>query len=102
MVSEIIDVPQCKDVENCIPDGTMREITFKYDAANENDQYILKLIKQVISDNQPTCFNCKNYYLEPCFGYYQASCCRIHGCIEQVGNPHYDCDGSKCNEYKRQ
>lgn len=83
------------------PSTDGRERTFSYDPDNDNDNNLLELIRQTISDNQPECFNCENYYLAGCFGGYQASMCRIHGCIEVVGNPHYDADGSKCADYKR-
>lgn len=79
-----------------------REITFSYDPDNDNDEKLIDLIHQTISDNQPECFNCKNYYKEGCFGDYQASWCRIYGCLEAVSNPHYDADGSKCKDYQRQ
>lgn len=84
-----------------VPVKHLREITFSYDPYSNNDKRILSLIRQTISDNQPECFNCKNYYLDGYVCGYRASMCRIHGCIEVVGNPHYDADGSKCIDYER-
>lgn len=42
----------------------LRRRAFSYDPDNDNDEKLLELIFQTISDNQPECFNCKNYYLE--------------------------------------
>lgn len=84
-----------------VPNTNGREITFSYDPNNDNDKELLRLIHQTISDNQPECFNCENYYLDGYFCGYRASMCRIHGCLEVVGNPHYDGDGSKCEDYQR-
>lgn len=91
MIEEIQDT--FTDKEN------IREVTFRYDT--KTDVELLKKLKDFLNDNQSTCFNCKNYYKEGCIGEYQAACCRIHGCLEVVGHPHYDCDGSKCSDYKR-
>ncbi len=91
MIKEIKDT--FTDKEN------IREVTFEYNA--KTDEKLLRKLKHFLNDNQPTCFNCQNYYLEGCLGGYHASCCKIHGCIEVIGNPHYDCDGSKCDDYKR-
>lgn len=35
------------------------------------------------------------------FGGYHAHDCKIHGNIEAFSNPHHDCDGSKCSDYRR-
>lgn len=82
-------------------DENIRVSSFEYDSSNENDKMIMKLIDKLISANQPTCFNCQNYYRDGCFGGYMASACRVHGDIEYVGNPHYEHDGSKCPDYVR-
>lgn len=91
MIEEIQDT--FTDEEN------IREVTFRYNL--KTDLKLLKMMKDFLNNNQPTCFNCKNYYTKGCFGGYQASCCKIHGCIEEVNNPHNDCDGSKCDDYER-
>lgn len=78
-----------------------RERTFRYDNDNPNDLMILKEIDKLIDKLQPTCFNCVNFFHEGYFGGYQACTCKIHGCLEHYFNPHYDCDGSKCDDYKR-
>lgn len=84
-----------------VPTKHLRERTFSYDPNNDNDKRLLGLIYQIISDNQPECFNCENYYLDGSFCGYQASMCRIYGCIEAYDNPHNDADGSKCKDYQR-
>lgn len=78
-----------------------RERTFRYDNDNPNDLMILKEIDKLIDKLQPTCFNCVNFFYEGYFGSYQACACKIYGCLEHCSNPHYDCDGSKCGDYKR-
>lgn len=81
----------------------LRKIIYEYDP--KTDEVLLeelsKVIKEFLNSKQPTCFNCKNYYREGCFGGYMASACRIYGNIEALDNPHYDCDGSKCDRYQR-
>lgn len=79
-----------------------RECIFSYNFNNQNDLRIMSLIEQLISDNQPTCKNCINHYFEPCIGGYNAIQCKIHGNIEYIKHPHYDMDGSKCDDYKRE
>lgn len=83
MVKEIID----KSVAN-----NLREVTFRYDPNNKNDMAILNKISEVILTEQPLCSNCGNFF---------ACSCKIHGNIEAVWNPHYDGDGSKCDDYYR-
>lgn len=75
------------------------EITFKYNT--KTDKELLDRVEQFISDNQPTCSNCQNYYKGGTFCGYTASCCKIHGDIDVYGNPHSDFDGSKCGDYRR-
>ena len=78
-----------------------REIIFVYDNNNGNDvELINKLCKLCLTD-QPRCENCKNFYREGCLGNYQAYSCKIYGILESLDNPHYDMDGSKCNDYGR-
>ena len=77
------------------------EMTISWDSENTNDKIIIKTIKTIISEMQPTCFNCCNYGKAGCLGNYQASSCKIYGILESLDNPHYDCDGSKCKDYKR-
>ena len=89
-----------REVRDCYTDEEdIREVTFKYNT--KTDKKLLNMMIKFLSDNQPTCFNCENYYTEGGFGGYQASCCKIHGCIEAFDNPHHDTDGSKCEDYKR-
>ena len=89
-----------REVRDCYTDEEdIREVTFKYNT--KTDKKLLNMMIKFLSDNQPTCFNCENYYTEGGFGGYQASCCKIHGCIEAFNNPHHDTDGSKCEDYKR-
>jgi hypothetical protein len=80
--------------------GDIRERTFCYDRNNPKDIEIIKKIDALLN-TQSTCFNCENFYYEGCLGGYQAASCKLYGCIEVVGHPHYDCDGSKCKDYKR-
>lgn len=75
-----------------------REITLYYDSLSNADKEILVKIMDILL-SQPSCFNCKNFYKESCFGNYQCCSCKIHGNLEVVGNPHYDCDASKCEDY---
>ena len=93
MVSMVQDGPA--------PNKKRRERVFSYDPDNKNDLKILQLIYDVIHNNQAECFNCKNHYTERSFGGYEASCCKIYGCLEIVGNPHYDADGSRCKDYEK-
>lgn len=77
----------------------LRKITYRYNP--ETDGKLLKEMEEFLNSKQPTCFNCQNHYREGCFGGYMASACRVHGNIEAWNNPHNDCDGSKCEDYKR-
>ena len=78
-----------------------RECCYSYDCDNANDRRIMSLINHLIDDNQPTCENCIHHYYEMCMGY-EAIQCKIHGNIEYIDHPHYDMDGSKCSDYKRE
>ena len=77
-----------------------KEITFTYNGDNKNDVEIIKKFEELCKE-QDRCDNCKNFYHEGCFGGYQSCNCKIHGCLEVVGHPHYDMDGSKCENYER-
>lgn len=79
----------------------IREQAYSYDVNNRNDILILEEISKLIDRLQPTCFNCANFFHDGCLGGYQTSMCKIHGCLEDCLNPHYDCDGSKCEDYRR-
>lgn len=92
MVREIKDIPTAKG---------MREVVFRYDPSNDNDLRVKEKIENIISDEQSWCYNCKHFYYESSFGGYMACSCKIYGCLEVVGNPHYDCDGGKCDDYCR-
>ena len=92
MVREIKDSPSIRNT---------REVTFRYDPNNKNDLVVLKKISEVISSEQELCTNCENFHYEGCLGGYKACACKIHGILEAVSNPHYDGDGSKCDDYRR-
>lgn len=91
MVAMISDAPY--------KDGK-RVVSFVYELNNDSDKNILKGFDK-LCETQKRCDNCKNFYREGCLGGYRACCCRIHGCLEVCGHPHYDMDGSKCNDYLR-
>lgn len=90
-----------RTISDCPSKRNMREITIEYDPDNQNDLELLKKISNVIATEQPLCQNCENFYYEGCFGNYKACSCKIHGVLEAVSNPHNDCDGSKCDDYRR-
>ena len=77
----------------------LREIVYTYDP--KIDKELLEDMRDFLNNRQATCFNCKNYYKEGCLGGYQVSVCTIYGILEALNNPHYDCDGSKCESYQR-
>ena len=81
--------------------GNEAKITLKYDSNNPHDKRMIKIIKYLVSQTQDTCFNCDNYETVGCLGGYQAASCKIHGILECLDNPHHDCDGTKCKDYKR-
>lgn len=91
MVFMICDAPSRKEGK--------REITFRYDYQNENDVALIKKIEQLLFAEQKRCDNCIHFYREGCFGGYMACSCKIHGSLENLDNPHYDMDGSKCGDY---
>ena len=76
------------------------EITIAFDNSKEEDKKLVQIFKQLMS-LQPRCGNCVHQYYEPSLGSYQAFCCKIHGVLEAFDNLHHDCDGSKCESYKR-
>ena len=78
-----------------------REIIFAYDYNNSNDVELINKLCELCLTEQPRCENCKNFYREGCFGNYRACSCKIYGTLESLNNPHYDMDGSKCNDYSR-
>ena len=89
MVNMISDAPYKKN---------MRVVEFAYDSENKDDVALINGMLELCSE-QPRCDNCINFYREGCFGNYMACSCKIHGVLESLDNPHYDMDGSKCNDY---
>ena len=96
MVREICDSPK---FESKSRDGC-RYITFEY-RTNKEDVGIINQINNLLSNLQDRCDNCCHYKSEGCLGNYEACSCDIYGILENVGNPHYDMDGSRCQDYKR-
>lgn len=90
-----------KKIKDCPGVNNTREVTFEYDLNNKNDLVILKKINEVISEEQPLCTNCENFYYEGCLGGYEACACQVHGILEVLDNPHHDGDASKCEDYHR-
>lgn len=76
-------------------------IVIEYNPNNENDERIIHLIDNTILNEQSLCRNCEHYYRGGYFCGYSDCRCKIHGSLEEIGNSHYDGDGSKCNDYKR-
>ena len=77
-----------------------RQIAFDFDYDNENDIKLIENMKNLCLE-QPSCWNCINFYQEGCFCGYTACFCKIHGSLENINNPYHDMDGSKCKEYIR-
>ena len=77
------------------------EILLRFDYTNENDTAIVKMIHQLLFNEQPRCENCVNYYREGTFCGYNAVMCKVHGGLDAWDHPHHDLDGSKCEEYER-
>lgn len=46
-----------------------------------------------------TCKYCKNYSIEYFLGDYASPICSLYGMLEEVGNPHYDLDATKCKDF---
>ena len=78
-------------------EGNELKISFDY---NEEDSKIIDKIYELIK-NQPACWNCIHYKDAGNLCGYNAHNCDIYGNIEAFDNPHYDSDGSKCNDYAR-
>lgn len=76
-----------------------RYMVFEYDPNTEMD--IIHKIQDIV-DTQPMCTNCVHLNKPTgCFCGFEATLCEIHDNIYSVDNPHHDCDGSKCENYKR-
>ena len=88
-------------LDTFIKKSTEREIHIRYDPTIANDELIMRKLRDLLYNEQPLCSNCNNYYKEGYFCGYNASCCRIHGCLEGYDHPHRDGDGSKCPDYTR-
>lgn len=78
-----------------------RVIEFAYDPNNSNDKTLLQEFMKVLKE-QPRCENCQEFYYQGCIGGYMACACKIHGILESYSHPHFDMDGSKCEDYRRQ
>lgn len=91
-------VKEIRRTYNVDNNPNIREIMFEYEAVDEE---LVEKMKEFLNDNQSLCVNCQNYYYKGSFGGYQASNCKLYGCLEARNNPHYDGDGSKCKDYKR-
>lgn len=76
-----------------------REVTFAYEYNNGNDVALVEKIVQLCLEEQQRCENCIHFYYNGCPGGYMACACKIHGNLEYVEHPHYDMDGSKCEDY---
>lgn len=98
MVIEICDSPRFEDGKM---KPNVRYITFRYRTDIPNDEKILKLIYEILDREQDKCSNCVHYQSEGYFCGYSANYCDIHGNIEAVDHPHFDGDGSKCEDYQR-
>ena len=96
MVKEICDSFEFESnsKDNC------RYITFEY-GTNEKDEKIINAINELLSNLQDRCDNCSHYQSDGIFCGYESHSCDIHGNIEWVDHPHYDGDGSKCQDYNR-
>ena len=46
-----------------------------------------------------TCKYCKYYSTEYFLGDYASPMCSLYGMLEEVGNPHYDLDATKCKDF---
>ena len=46
-----------------------------------------------------TCKYCKHYSMEYFLGDYASPICSLYGMLEEVGNPHYDLDATKCKDF---
>ncbi len=78
-----------------------RYVTYKYKTNNENDKRVMKLIDELLNNEQKRCNNCIHYQSDGTFCGYESHSCDIHGNIEGFDHPHHDGDGSKCEDYKR-
>ena len=76
------------------------QLILSFEDNNPEDELILNKIFKVLK-KQKRCDTCINYKIEGALGGYQASYCKKYGCLEYLGNPHRDMDGSKCEYYKR-
>ena len=81
------------------PDN-QEKVTFSFEGKNKEDEAIIDAMFTLLK-LQKRCDTCENYSVEGALGGYQASYCKKYGCLEYLGNPHFDCDGSKCESYKR-
>lgn len=80
--------------------NNIETISFTYNESNELDVAIINKMVELL-DLQPRCLNCTSFYKEGALGGYTTWCCKRFGCLEYLGNPHFDMDGSKCEFYER-
>lgn len=97
MVEEICDSFEFEQYK----EPNTRYVTYQYKTNNENDERVMKLIRELLNHEQKRCNNCIHYQSDGYFCGYESHSCDIHGGIEWVDHPHYDGDGSKCEDYKR-
>ena len=86
--------------ESYVRDKGHAEMTIRWDFDNDNDFFIIEKIKDLLAE-QKQCVNCIHYQSDGMFCGYESHSCEIHGNIEAFDHPHYDGDGSKCEDYVR-
>ena len=92
MFEEICDSYKFDSLE----EKNKRYVTFEYDATNDNDIRIKKMIKEMLLREQPLCENCKfservdTIYLD----------CKKHGFLDWYKSVNPEHDGSLCEDYK--
>ena len=92
------DSPVWIDEENGIIEDNLRKITIEYDLTK--DGYYINKLEQLLN-SYPRCDNCENFYIDGEYSSFRACCCKIHGCLEYIYNPHFNLDGAECPDYKR-
>lgn len=97
MVKEICDSFEFEQYE----EPNTRYVTYQYNTNDKNDKRVMELICELLNHEQKRCDNCIHYKSDGYLCGYESHSCKIHGNIEWVNHPHYDGDGSKCEDYKR-
>lgn len=98
MFRMIKDAPVWIDEEKGLAEDDLRQITIEYNMKTDG-KYIDELEK--ILDSYPTCERCINFYIDGEYSSFRAICCKLHGCLDEIDNPHFDLDGLKCDDFKR-